>query len=935
MKKLNKVASLILVLILLLSCVSETLAASSGSEIKLTKPNAVVLVLDVSGSMDGNRIIKLKEATNKFAEKLIEGGANNKIAVVTFANNCSILSFTNDLTEIKRFMSTKTAHGGTDMTSGINNADSLLSNEELTNYNKSIVIMSDGGPNNINSAKSAATALFGKYNIYSVGLNLSSSQKAFMQSIQNKGYFDADSVDDLVKKFIEVVEEILYPLEILLKNECVSSDVDKSQNGKVVYVYEITATIKNRNSREVKNCVALFSADENIEIIEGTAQTDMGTIASHTSKTLKWKISCVLPIFTEISAKTYSLKVTGEYKEGEKPVEILASDKLIITDPFAEKDNRLIFNKDVWSFKNYGGPIKINTVDMNALIANLDEIEIKRIQDFIDGEQNYSDEEGGHCYGMSVTTILTKMGIINPCTRTSRENTLNGIKFSENIDSLISYYQTTFELNAVINEEAMWKSLSPKEKIEKIINLTSNVEFGKSPVLIWLSYPGLNKKNEISMDVGSGHAVVGYEYEPGNYTYKGHNYTGRVLLYDCNLRDSFSDKNYLYLNNDGSWSFTYYEYANNYSPGAELTLCTNKTSVLDNKDIETSVSNYLATISAKRLINLSKIKTKTASINAKEIYKNPNISISVDPMGDNSRKNIDIINPEECYQLEVNDKKQGLDYTMNYKADKSVYLSACASNAKSVDFYKDGTVAINENESDFKMSTTLDNSPLSSCSTIEVSGNGTTNPKLRVSNDGFVFEGDKIKNVIIKAYEPSTNSKKYVLNIETNEKSVLVFENNGSLIAAVDKDNDGTYETTIASSDKDNSAKLDNLETKGFKLTPTFNPALQYYISFVSDSVSKVSMIPTMSNGTAATISVNGSKEEAFNSEYGTELKTGINVVKVKVTDAEGNSKEYILTIVKGLWSIIKPGLMLTITVSVAIIKVVVQYLIHFFKFLL
>lgn len=119
-------------------------------------------------------------------------------------------------------------------------------------------------------------------------------------------------------------------------------------------------------------------------------------------------------------------------------------------------------------------------------------------------------------------------------------------------------------------------------------------------------------------------------------------------------------------------------------------------------------------------------------------------------------------------------------------------------------------------------------------------------------------------------------------------------------------------------------------------MIPGFNHALRYYyISFVRDSVSKVSLAPTMNSETTATISVNGSKYEEFKSEFTTELKMGINVIKITVTDTKGNSNEYVLTVVKGLWSMIQPGLALIANISVAIIKVIVQYIIYFFKLLM
>ena len=157
LKKLTSIVAVMVCLFMIFSC------AFAYAEDTVTKGNAVVLVLDISGSMRGEKIAKLKEATIKFAEELINGGIKNKIAIVTFESNCTTLPFTNDLIEIRRFINIKTASGGTDMTSGIQRADKLLSEDSVAECTKSIVIMSDGDPNNRSSATTAATELFDQY----------------------------------------------------------------------------------------------------------------------------------------------------------------------------------------------------------------------------------------------------------------------------------------------------------------------------------------------------------------------------------------------------------------------------------------------------------------------------------------------------------------------------------------------------------------------------------------------------------------------------------------------------------------------------------------------------------------------------------------------------------------------------------------------------
>ena len=909
--------------------------------------------------MDGNRIIKLKEATNKFAEKLIEGGANNKIAVVTFANNCSILSFTNDLTEIKRFMSTKTAHGGTDMTSGINNADSLLSNEELTNYNKSIVIMSDGGPNNINSAKSAATALFGKYNIYSVGLNLSSSQKAFMQSIQNKGYFDADSVDDLVKKFIEVVEEILPLFDIELSYSKPEYTIVVIGSGKYYSSQvKITAKITNKGNESAKNVRVKLKPSVGLDFLDylDNGEISVKNISAGKTEVFGWTVGIKN---APISTKEFQYSVVA----GADNVVALEKFQTIVFTP-DESYNRGFTNSDMWSFSHgsmapYNYSLRQDFVDY-LLNSIQDEAYREYVSEKIEQAQN--GDFGGVCYGLSKSAILFKNGNLVPGYWSQNKNFTNELSVEE-VRDLVTYYHFTQYTREQHEEYATFKDKSVQDTLQILMKAASNVKFGGSPALVHFEY-------DRRVDTGNirvGHAIVAYDMETSkenngqSWFINGKEYTTRIITYDVNTSEGVANYNnrstvensYIYITADGSdWTIPKYSNNSNTYPDfdnvKDLFCVSSNAKRLNSYNIEKrdyipdEQKNETAFLTATAIKNQIKAKitnnkNQTSVVDGKNISGDLNIWSYVDyyDVDDNilpKNSTINYIFDDVNSSYEFAPTMPGQEYDVQMLYQNCGYKIE-AENLVTAKFVPEMSIDVKSGGGKINARMTLNNGYYGlPWYTITASSDNAKAIGLTKNENGIIVNSDNFSNLVVTG-KNDNETKQIILNTESN--SVLITEKDNSLVACVDNNNDGTYETTIASSDKDNSAKLDNLETKGFKLTPTFNPALQYYISFVSDSVSKVSMIPTMSNGTAATISVNGSKEEAFNSEYGTELKTGINVVKVKVTDAEGNSKEYILTIVKGLWSIIKPGLMLTITVSVAIIKVVVQYLIHFFKFLL
>lgn len=956
MKKLNKAISLFLALVLLLSCSSVALAEN---DTPITKPNAVVLVLDVSGSMRGERIIKLKEATNKFAEKLIEGGTNNKIAIVTFASSCSTLPFTNDLIEIKHFMSTKTASGGTNMTSGINNADSLLSNEELTNYNKSIVIMSDGEPDNIDSAKSAATALFDKYNIYSVGLNLSSNQKAFMQSIQNKGYFDADSVDELVEKFVEVVEEILPLFDIQLSYGKPEYTIVISGSGKYYssQVY-ITAKVTNKGNKSAKNVKVKIKLPAGLDFITDwdSSEESVQSIPAGNTEVFGWTVGVKN---VPISTKEFQYSVVA----GADNVVALEKFQTIIFTP-DESHSRRFSNSDMWSFSHsamrpYNYSLRqdfvdylLNTIQDNAYKEHVGE-KIKQAQ---------SGDFGGVCYGLSKSAILFKNGDLEPGYWSLNKNCTNELSVEE-VRDLVTYYYFTQYTREQHEEYATFKDKSVKDTLQILMKAASNVKFGGSPALVQFDYDRRADTGNIRV----GHAIVAYDMETSkenngqSWVINGKEYTTRIITYDVNTSEGVANYNnrstvensYIYITADGS-DWTIPKYSNNSSTYPDfdnvkdLFCVSSNAKILNSYNIEKrdyisdEQKNKTAFLTATAIKNQIKAKitndkNQSSVVDGKNISGDLNVWSYVDYydvddniLPKNSTINYIFDDVNSSYEFAPTMPGQEYDVQMLYQNCGYRIEAESLVNAK---FVPEKSVDVKSGGGKISARMTLNKGYYGlPWYTITVSSNNAKAIGLTKNENGIIVNSDNFSNLVVTG-KNDDETKQITLNTESN--SVLITEKDNSLVACVDNNNDGTYETVIASSDGDVSPQLESLETKDFKLIPGFNPALRYYISFVSNSVSKISLAPTMNSETTATISVNGSKYEEFKSEFTTELKTGINIIKITVTDTKGNSNEYVLTVVKGLWSMIQPGLVLIVNISVAIIKVIVQYIIYFFKLLM
>src|SRR3712207_279034 len=110
------------------------------------KTSRIVLVIDRSGSMVGERLEQAKEDANAFVEQVIDANSTStEIAVVSFADNVKTeIGFTNDKDELHKKINSIAAYGGTFTQAGIRQARQLLKDADADR--KYMVLLSDGEP---------------------------------------------------------------------------------------------------------------------------------------------------------------------------------------------------------------------------------------------------------------------------------------------------------------------------------------------------------------------------------------------------------------------------------------------------------------------------------------------------------------------------------------------------------------------------------------------------------------------------------------------------------------------------------------------------------------------------------------------------------------------------------------------------------------------
>lgn len=184
-------------------------------------PSSLALLLDVSGSMDGSKIIELRKAAKEVCLNALEN--NTEVSIIAFSGECDDpikdwREFTMDAKELTEFIDDLDAYGGTPMYEALFvTSEYVKNNSAAGNKNKSIILMSDGDAASCNSSlqklfkEMRAKKVMNK--VFTIALEVDEYSKAYedLQLIaQTTGgeFFHAESYNDLGNAFAQASNKI-------------------------------------------------------------------------------------------------------------------------------------------------------------------------------------------------------------------------------------------------------------------------------------------------------------------------------------------------------------------------------------------------------------------------------------------------------------------------------------------------------------------------------------------------------------------------------------------------------------------------------------------------------------------------------------------------------------------------------------------------------
>ena len=202
--------------------------------------------------------------------------------------------------------------------------------------------------------------------------------------------------------------------------------------------------------------------------------------------------------------------------------------------------------KDTFSFTNHWCTLQKDDFTervFNPLKANMTDSEIS--SGYVSDAYNTA-YKGGLCYGMSAISVLIHNGELTPSDLQEGAETLYDVTLTDDVDALISYYNSIQVYKAVEHAIIVAPSmLSKEEHTDMFLDCAARCK-----------EKGTYFMAGISTEKGGTHAVVGMDELSGNWTFDGISYDTCIVIYDSNCvkqgteTSAFKDDACIYINSE-------------------------------------------------------------------------------------------------------------------------------------------------------------------------------------------------------------------------------------------------------------------------------------------------------------------------------------------------------------------------------------------------
>ena len=417
---------------------------------------------------------------------------------------------------------------------------------------------------------------------------------------------------------------------------------------------------------------------------------------------------------------------------------------------FADRvqNNELDFSKDVWGFKNFSDTRCFENLDYLRKMEPTSRALLKK---------HLSKGAGGHCFGMSATVILQKLGLEDFLTAGSQKGLRDFTSRNNELQNRICFYQQLQYLQDCRAEAQAYKRLSAREQLDELFAKANDVKNGGNPVLFCIE----NNTFEREKDCW-GHALVAYAAECGDFISSATNkhYDRRILLYDCNVVDWKEDNCLLYNDGTGEWEIPfYYKWRGASSRGGELSLCTTNTNAFDAKTDLKDVpltpfapEFYFAPGTCVTMENQTSGDQWSIDVDAGEIIGSAELKTSRDLQGIGFSSScglfVELPNKSDNYIIRNVQNNAKIDVNALY-GDRFVSVETIG--AEGVQVGADKEVSVINNTGTYEIilaDNTLETK--GKYDTYMVTGSGTGDVSVSTSSAGVRIEGDNIQGSTVK-----------------------------------------------------------------------------------------------------------------------------------------------------------------------------------------